>query len=259
MVVTKPAPPTAANTNPFTVCFNQKGVNFKTDSISGISYLWSSDNPSVIIYGKRNINTLVDFPATGSPFNLYITAINAGGCRDSVKIVITATNQVTNPPKVMLTPNNKTLVCLDNSQTTYQWGYDDKVSFTATDISGATLQDYTPAGGFDFGGKNYYVKLNSGACSYKVYYNAPTGLNKVSAEDKISIYPNPNNGSFVLNITDESARGVVTDMQGRQLHFITLQAGSNNINMPGLSSGIYYLQLIDNSGKIQSIKFIINK
>ncbi len=260
-VVNKPAAPSPAASNPSSICLNQKGVNFKTDTVSGLSYLWSSPDPGVVIHGKNKPNTIIDFPASGGPFNIYITAISPGGCRDSTKIIINSGTLTPNPPVIQLTSNGKTLVCLDNKQASYQWGYDDRNTFMATNIPGATLQDYTPAGGFDFAGKNYYVRLVSGGCSYKVYYNAPSGIAKIATDLNIRLQPNPNQGSFLL-IMDKSqipAYSYVTDILGKKLMILNLQDEVNAINLMDLTPGIYYINVIATSGSVQSLKFIINK
>jgi PKD repeat protein len=261
VVLSKPSPPVFATTNPSSICYKQQGVNFKVDTVTGMKYLWSSTNTAIKFYAKHSPNTLIDFPATGSPFDIYITAINLGNCRDSSKVTLSAAGTIPDPPQLMLTNNNKTLVCLDNTQASYQWGYDDGNTFIATDIAGATLQDYTATGGFDFANKNYYVKLISGGCAYKVYYNTPTGIQQNNGTWKIKLQPNPNSGAFILTLDGNIIPGYscITDILGKQVSILNLHAGSNNIDVHDLSVGIYYLQVMNNLGNHQSLKFIINK
>ncbi|MCX6188058.1 MAG: hypothetical protein NTW54_00350, partial [Bacteroidetes bacterium] len=146
-----PAPPKPVfdASNPVSVCYNQQGVNYAITALPNTNYLWSSTDPSVRFYGKRTPNCLIDFPSSGSPFKIYVTAINpTTGCRDSSFVNLSTTGITPTFAKVIATNNNKTLVCLDNSQSTFQWGFDN-TTFIGTDVTGATLQDFTPLGGID--------------------------------------------------------------------------------------------------------------
>ncbi len=257
-----PAPPKPVfnASNPVSVCYNQQGVNYAITALPNTNYLWSSTDPSVRFYGKRTPNCLIDFPSSGSPFKIYVTAINpTTGCRDSSFVNLSTTGITPTFAKVIATNNNKTLVCLDNSQSTFQWGFDN-TTFIGTDVTGATLQDFTPLGGID-PTKNYYVKLNSGGCNYKVYYNAPLAISTSSQTTKISLQPNPNAGSFKLMLEGHSTseNGIITDILGNQVALLKLQTGMNEVHIENLPGGIYFLQIINSFGNRQSLKFIINK
>lgn len=257
----KPTKPEFLTTNPTTVCFNQKGVNFGVKPQTDVEFFWVCANTNLVeFHGQHRANCLIDFPAAGSPFTIYAIATNSiTGCKDTSVLTLTVTSTIPSTPRILLTNSNKTLVCLDNTQATYQWGYDD-TSFTSNDISGATLQDYTPAGGIN-PNRNYYVRLNSGGCTYKVYYNAPLGVSSGLNQTSIAIQPNPNKGQFNLKLTGNkiSQSAIITDVLGQSIMNLALHQGDNYIQMPAVANGIYYIQLIDNSGNSQTLKFIINQ
>lgn len=256
----KPTRPEFLTSNPTSVCFNQKGVNFGVKAQPDIVFLWSSTNNLIEFHGKHKANCLIDFPTAGSPFTIYAIATNSiTGCKDTSVLTLTVSSTIPSTPRILLTNANKTLVCLDNTQATYQWGYDD-TTFISTDISGAILQDYTPAGGIN-PNRNYYVRLNSGGCTYKVYYNAPLGVSASLNELSIAIQPNPNKGQFNLKLSGNKIPEIatITDVLGQSIMNIALHQGDNYIQMPAVANGIYYIQLIDNSGNSQTLKFIINQ
>jgi PKD repeat protein len=254
----KPSKPTLLSTNPSSVCFKQKGVNFGVAPQAGVEYFWSCVDTAVAIHGARRPGCLIDFPSAGGPFNIYVTVINANGCRDSSLISLAPTSSTPSNPTIIITNSNKTFVCLDNNQLSYQWGYED-TALVSHDASGATLQDYTPAGGIDLNSRNYYVKLNAGGCTYKVYYNAPLGIEPVAPRLNLSLQPNPNRGDFILVYDGLFLPGdvFITDVLGKKITDLDIHGGPNPIHIPGLSSGVYYIHARDVRGNHQSLKFVL--
>ncbi len=254
-----PLKPVFSTTNPSSICYNQQGVNFGVTSVPNVNYLWSSTNTNLRFYGKRTSNCLIDFPANGT-FSIYVTAINPiTGCRDSSLLSLSTAGTIPALPKIIATNSNKTLVCLDNKQPTFQWGYDDN-TYLGVDVLGATLQDFTPVGGI-ITTNNYYVKLSSGGCTYKVYYIAPLSIQPTKFQSKISLQPNPNAGFFNLKLDGDALpeEAYITDILGKKLMQLTLHSGNQTIQVQSLPNGIYYLHLLNSSGDSPSLKFIINK
>jgi len=77
---------------------------------------------------------------------------------------------------------------------------------------------------------------------------AETG--SVEETDAVTVYPNPNNGTFTIDVPVLRNPGTVkiTDATGRMLGSYKLKEGNNRINTDDLSSGMYYL-LLDMDGK----------
>ena len=81
----------------------------------------------------------------------------------------------------------------------------------------------------------------------------------------VSVYPNPNDGNFILkNLRPDKSGGIydlrITDVLGSEVYKQTISNSTqSNINIPGLSNGIYYWELISDNriegkGKIAIIK-----
>jgi len=261
IILPQPTPPIFLATNPTSICNNQSGVNFGVTPVFGNKYTWKSTNAGVQFHGRNEPNTLIDFPNNGGPYSIFCITENFGGCRDSSKIDFTPNGTIANTPGLLLTNNGKTLICLDQKQLLYQWGYDSKSTFIGNDVSGATLQDYTPIGGFDFANNSYYVKIVSGGCTSKVYYNSPNAVDKKIKQNNFTILPNPNSGIFEITIKGDIVQRamVISDILGHEISLPGIKQGTTKVEMQYLPNGIYFLHLLDIEGNRQSLKFIINK
>jgi len=71
----------------------------------------------------------------------------------------------------------------------------------------------------------------------------------------LTIFPNPAKDFITLNYKN-FAKAEITNIEGRKVSSYDLNSTKNQINVSGLSSGLYYLKLIDNSGLIGIGKFI---
>lgn len=89
------------------------------------------------------------------------------------------------------------------------------------------------------------------------------GIDEMASKSNFSIYPNPNNGLFSINYSsnqNEKATIKVNDLTGRLIfgELINMVSGTNklNINLQGLSSGMYFIEL-NTSGNHLTQKVII--
>lgn len=88
-----------------------------------------------------------------------------------------------------------------------------------------------------------------------------SGLNELTF-DGISIFPNPNNGSFTVKLTESlvgDAQMEIVDISGRVQQSSRIQLNGNAFVWHGdLNAGVYYLRLIDvNSGQIYVARCVI--
>lgn len=99
------------------------------------------------------------------------------------------------------------------------------------------------------------------------YYNqrirkvsAPTGMNELSTKNEVIIYPNPNNGTFKLQIENEINNGeiVLINSLGQKAYDQTVRQGTNSISTIGLSKGLYNYILLSDKQKINYGKIIVD-
>ena len=76
---------------------------------------------------------------------------------------------------------------------------------------------------------------------------------------KVKIYPNPGSGNFIISIPFQYKKGkcLVYDSFGRLVRLLELNDGNSVINLSGMGSGFYHIQLVVNDLLIHSEKIIV--
>jgi len=81
-------------------------------------------------------------------------------------------------------------------------------------------------------------------------YTEVLGLNDTSFSSSVSIYPNPNKGTFILNYTGivPLTKAIIIDINGRIIQEITINDFQNQkeIRLNNFNTGIYFLQVSTN-------------
>jgi len=163
--------------------------------------------------------------------------VGTGGCNEVVVDVAVS------KPTITLANN----VFTSSAATGNQWYRNNTI------ISGATNQTYTATQqGY------YYTKVTSGDCSIasdSVQYQ-PTGINTVSSQAGINVYPVP--VSDYLHINFEDARLFhqnnwqvrITDKLGREVLNEPIRKTTSNIDMKQQASGVYFVTLSNNATRV---------
>jgi hypothetical protein len=91
-----------------------------------------------------------------------------------------------------------------------------------------------------------------------------TGLGMAAqhrAQQAFSLYPNPNEGSFVLRAAQAGTTSLsIYDLMGRKIYSRTIDfatAGEQNIELSNIPSGQYLVRIIDASGKQHILKISV--
>ena len=102
----------------------------------------------------------------------------------------------------------------------------------------------------DHSDSNLHPKLD-------ICYSIPTTLSK-KAEFKFELFPNPVNGILNVNISDFRFKKIeIYNSQGSLVMNKTNLNSSNSIDVAGLSSGIYFVKLIENKNLLAIKKLLI--
>ncbi len=91
--------------------------------------------------------------------------------------------------------------------------------------------------------------------------NLITAIPKVLDFDSfLKFYPNPNSGSFNLQLDTEISNGelILINTIGQKVYEQTVIQGNNTINVPGLAKGLYNYVLLQNKQKVNSGKLVID-
>lgn len=86
-----------------------------------------------------------------------------------------------------------------------------------------------------------------------------TGINEKIINSSISLYPNPNNGTFVFKIEGEIKNGelIIFNSLGQEIQRQKVIRGHNKINGQGFYGGLFYYTLLENHQSITNGKFVI--
>jgi hypothetical protein len=87
----------------------------------------------------------------------------------------------------------------------------------------------------------------------------PAAQFRYAAEEqqKLSVYPNPVTGMASVN-SERSGMAVVKDVSGKTVMTVSLNAGTNRVDVSNLSAGVYFINLADAPGAA-SQKVVVNK
>ena len=87
------------------------------------------------------------------------------------------------------------------------------------------------------------------------------GVDVLGLNDNLSVYPNPSNGEFTINIGNETMSKIhVFDISGKLVFSdkIVNKTENHTLNLSYLTNGIYILKLSNNEYTKQT-KLVINK
>lgn len=182
-------------------------------------------------------------PTSSTTYIVFGTDVN--GCTNSDTFSLS----LYPPPSVPVISQNIG-VLTSTPASTYQW------YFNGNPISGATGQSYTPAQN----GAYYVVITDANGCSA---FSSTFNMNDVSVDETgaagISVYPNPNNGTFTV-VTAHPVNGQlnVFDLSGKNVYSRSLDAAGNTIEVSlPFASGVYVLQLKSEEGLLLVKRLVV--
>lgn len=82
--------------------------------------------------------------------------------------------------------------------------------------------------------------------------------NSLSVEQRLKIFPNPNNGSFTIDFTSKS-QITITNVLGEIVYDQSMEIGKQNLSLLTQANGIYSVKITDIKGSISTKKIVISK
>ncbi len=172
---------------------------------------------------------------------------------DNTNCVNTATSNVLVDTPILNPTSNSNLICIGgnaiitaNGAASYTWSTG--ANSNSIVITPSVNTTYTVTGE----GVNGCISSASITQSVSICTNIDN-LSNVDQQFIILIYPNPNNGSFTIELTSDSKIFIVNTL-GQELINTTLNSGNNQINLNNVASGIYFVKVI--CGNLQTTKRI---
>jgi hypothetical protein len=178
-----------------------------------------------------------------------VSGTDANGCVSNVDAVSSIT--VNALPTVLAVTNN-TLLCTGETATltvsgasTYTWSTTDNTTDVAVS---PTVQTTYTVDGTDANGCSNTTTITQDV-------SLCTGVVSLSnSNSAINVYPNPNNGLFVIELTSVS-KVTVTNALGQVVIAETFESGKHTVNINNEATGVYFVKVIENN-KQQTIKVI---
>ncbi|HRD39000.1 MAG TPA: T9SS type A sorting domain-containing protein, partial [Bacteroidia bacterium] len=206
---------------------------------TGYTYTW---NPGAINGASISV--------TPSVSTTYTVSGTQTGC------IVASTNTVAINvyalPTVSATTSN-TLICAGQNATltatganTYAWL--PTGSGASIVVSPTVNATYTVTGTNTVTGcsNSSIVTQNVSAC---------TGINNIAANNSFNVFPNPNNGKFMIELPAD-AQVEITNTLGEVVFSQLMKKGNQNINLASSSKGIYFIKVGIN-GKSTTNKIIV--
>lgn len=193
-------------------------------------------------------------------FSITITAggtyavfgIDTLGCYAASTAVVVTTGTANSNVSI----SGMTLTADEGGATAYQWL---DCGNSSLPVAGATAQSFTATAG-----GSYALMITENNCvdTSACYPVSTVSVNDLNDEaGLISLFPNPNNGTFSVALSSDQQPGqlVIMDMLGRELMTQDVDRGINQLNGNDLPSGLYQLLFKVDGRRISSQKMIIQK
>jgi hypothetical protein len=225
-------PSVTANASNTTIC---NGENVILSGSGASTYSWTGGV----------INGISFTPITTQTYT--VTGIDGNNCSNIDKITINVT-----PLLNLATTSNGDTIEANQSGATYKWLNCTNGNST---IAGEISQQYiTSITG------NYAVIVSQNGCSDTSLCTniSIVGLNEISKNSLLKIYPNPNSGSFYIESASEGNYSIINEF-GQDIRQIKLNSANKYImNIDNLNKGIYLIVEFTNHQAIKQ-KIVVEK
>ena len=222
----------------------------------GTALLDAGNIGSVYLWNNASTTQTITVSASGT----YIVVVtNINGCTGSDTALVT----INSIPSVTASASS-VVVCVDDA-TVSLTGTPTGGVWSGPGVTGSTLSPTAAGLGLH---TTVYSYTDANGCeaiaSVNVQVNACVGLVENTFTNGVSVYPNPNNGSFTLGVNANVAELTIkiTDMQGRVVYASVdknVSAGFvKQISLDTQSSGMYLMHIIAN-GEQQTKKISVQK
>jgi hypothetical protein len=204
--------------------------NTGTDVITACgSYTWI-DGVTYTANNNTATHTLTNMANCDSTVMLDLTIVNIDATVSSINETITA----------------------NNANATYQWV---DCGNSNAPIAGETAQSFTATAN-----GSYAVMVTENGCTEMSACTqiVSVGMHEALASAGITLYPNPNNGTFTV----KAAAAVTVEVYnavGQVVFTKTIAAGNTSIEIDNINNGVYFIASTDANGHKSIQRFVVAK
>ncbi len=219
------------------------GDSVNLSGTGAVSYTWSGGITDGVYF----------YPTATASY--IVTGTDINGCQ----AMDTATVTVNSLPNVTVTLPFST-ICFDDANAALTGGSPNGGTWSGTGVTGGVF-DPTVAGNGPEVITYTYTDVNGciGSATQTVTVDPCIGITDQQAGTGVTVYPNPNNGSFVIrNNRAENITIQIYDIHGKIVNARTLAAGVQEpVSLE--ASGVYVLQFVTGDGQAVRRQVIVQK
>ncbi|HEX7413210.1 MAG TPA: T9SS type A sorting domain-containing protein, partial [Bacteroidia bacterium] len=200
--------------------------------------------------GANSSNVNVN-PSIGTTY----TVTGANGVCASTQTVAVNVNAL---PTVSFTQNPNVL-CINHASITLSPGTPMGGTYSGAGVTGNTFNPST-AGTGTFVITYSYTNVNNctNTAAQNMVINACTGINQLATNnDQVTVYPNPNNGNFIVETSTTEAQTVqLFDLNGSLVLSQNINSKAS-IDASNLQNGVYYISIHSKEGVVNKKLIIV--
>jgi hypothetical protein len=252
-----PLPSTATITESAQNICNGNAVTLTANFCTGCTYTWSPSGTGQSI----SVTTAGSYTVTISDGVNSVASAATTLTTDNV-VASFSLQPDTNVAHHWFVINN----CSGTNPLFYQWSWGDG----SGDSSANPAHTYSAAGYYDicvyvsdyygctaaFCDSSTYLYRSQAIISVQVIPGNSTGINDVSANASVKVYPNPTAAALTIETALSSAQtATIYDALGRAMREVSLTSAKTNLNLSDLSDGVYTLSFPKSN--TPSVRFVI--
>lgn len=245
--------PALVNSSPFDNCPSGATTLYNPNAANSASSVITGFDPNGR-YNEYSIPSFSEFwlhgSSSGSPLPVHLTAFAAVCNNESIDVIWTTASE-----------SISAYFVLERSRNGSIWHPVDTIEAAG---NASTENNYLTIDTNNTWPESYY-RLRQVDMNGSIEFYGPVSVECATSATTLSIYPNPSDGNFIVNIvTDENipnAELAIHNSQGKMVWSNTLhiKKGSTNFNFQHLSlaSGTYYVHLRNSIASLSPVKLVI--
>jgi hypothetical protein len=235
LLVTNPSDPTSCSVNDGYIDISTTG------GTAGYTYLWNTAATTEDINGLG-----------GGVYSLTVT--DANGCTASISITLSAPNA----PSASLVLTD-TLLCEQPGAITLSGGSPSGGTWSGPGVSGNQFDPMVAGAGIHTIVYTIYDSLSgcTGFATDTIEVQFCIGTNE-SKLTQIHVYPNPTNGSLIVETSNAGTVIEVVNLSGQVLTTVNMTGVRSELNLSAFEDGVYFVRII-NANSVKTERVLLSR
>lgn len=236
-----------SNSDSISVTINPNPVVELGSDTSGCTSVTISPNMSGTFLWSDNTTGPSLTVTSSGVYSVMVTDSNGCSASDSVSVIV-------NPLPTVTLAIPTLGICVDDADVTLV-GSPSGGTYSGTSVTGNAFDPSVGAGTHDV----YYSFTDVNGCSatdtLSIIVSACVGIHEQAAANLL-IYPNPNNGTFTVEVPESGSVVVITDMLGNVVYNERMiSSGKNQVELGAQAAGVYFIKVT--AGDVTSVSRLV--